>query len=151
MDNSEDRIERRPGFNVGSASIIMVFAVLCLTIFSVLSLTTAASDLRLSRRSAKSIADYYEAEFLAETKALEINDLLKSGLSPYAFAADMEVDVKQQEDFVSIIFNQPVDGRRYLRVELEYQDDRTLVVAGWRLLPDDDWEPSAGMNVWQGN
>ncbi|MBR5228687.1 MAG: hypothetical protein IKV96_02485 [Firmicutes bacterium] len=50
------------GINIGSASIIMVFVVLCMTIFSVLSLMTAVNEFDTAEKYASSVAAYYEAD-----------------------------------------------------------------------------------------
>ena len=39
------------GINVGSASLAMVFSILCLTVFSVLSLITANNDYKLAEKT----------------------------------------------------------------------------------------------------
>ena len=44
--------KRSAGIHVGSASIIMIFAVLCLTVFSTLSYVTANQEYRLAQKSA---------------------------------------------------------------------------------------------------
>lgn len=53
------------GVSVGSASVLMVFVVLSLTVFAVLSLVSANSEQGTSNRNANAIADYYEADRLA--------------------------------------------------------------------------------------
>ena len=156
MDNTvgrERQNERSPGFNVGSASIIMVFAILCLTIFSVLSLITTNSDLRLSRRAAKSIEDYYKAEYEAETRVLAINNILKNGEAPASLPVLQEgVSVEEMPGgSVKISFLQAVDEKKDLRVSLERTADGKLSVTGWKLMSNDNWNPDTGMDVWTGN
>lgn len=56
------REEKPLGLNIGSASIIMVFTVLCLTVFSVLAFVSAASEYKTAQRFAESTKSYYEAE-----------------------------------------------------------------------------------------
>ena len=51
---------------VGGTSLLVIFAVLCLTVFSLLSLSTVRADERLSKASAKAVSDYYEADYRAE-------------------------------------------------------------------------------------
>jgi hypothetical protein len=52
--------------NAGGITILMVFAVLCLSIFGILSVTSSLADLRLSRRAAAYQAAYYEADLQAQ-------------------------------------------------------------------------------------
>lgn len=52
---------------VGGASLLVVFAVLCLTVFALLSLTAVQADARQSQASAQAVADYYAADCTAQT------------------------------------------------------------------------------------
>ena len=153
MDRRIPRESKRPGFNIGSASVIMVFAVLCLAIFSVLSLITTNSDLKLSRRAAKSIEDYFEAELLAEDRVIEINERLKGSGTPKELLVSLDgIKVEESENAAVIRFIQPVDTRRDLHVALRFDYYGKLLVTEWRLLPNDsDWNPDAGIGVWSGN
>jgi hypothetical protein len=60
---------------IGGTSLLVIFSVLCLTVFSLLTLTTAHSQKRLSDSTAEACAAYYEADRQAE----EIFALLRSG------------------------------------------------------------------------
>jgi len=61
---------------MGGSLIIVIFVALCLTVFSVLSFTTAYSDLKLTKKTEKMVADYYSAHGKAEQKVSEIYDAL---------------------------------------------------------------------------
>lgn len=50
----------------GGSSILVMFAVLCLTVFSMLSLATARTDARISQASADGVSAYYAADMQAE-------------------------------------------------------------------------------------
>ena len=52
---------------VGGSSLLVIFAVLCLTIFTLLALGTVQADGRLSDASIKAVSDYYAADLEAET------------------------------------------------------------------------------------
>ena len=58
--------KRSAGIHVGSASIIMIFAVLCLTVFSTLSYVTANQEYRLAQKSALAMEQYYAADWQCE-------------------------------------------------------------------------------------
>jgi len=51
---------------LGGSALLVIFAVLCLTIFALLSLSTAQAGSRLSLRSAETVHSYYEADAAAE-------------------------------------------------------------------------------------
>lgn len=51
---------------LGGASLLVIFAVLALTIFALLSLSTVRADERLSAASAQGVAAYYAADCRAQ-------------------------------------------------------------------------------------
>jgi len=61
---------------MGGSLIIIVLVVLCLTIFSVLSFTTAYSDLKLAKKTEEMTFDYYKTHGKAEEKLAEIYEIL---------------------------------------------------------------------------
>lgn len=64
--------------NLGGTIIIIIFVVLCLTVFSFLSFTTAYSDLKLSEKSEEFYKDYYKLNGIAEERLAEIYVILMS-------------------------------------------------------------------------
>lgn len=63
---------------VGGSSLLVIFIVLCLTVFAMLSLSSVQADGRLSKASAKAVHAYYEADCEAE----EILAQLRQGTVP---------------------------------------------------------------------
>lgn len=63
---------------VGLSSVLVIFAVLCLTVFSLLSVSTVLSDGRLAEKSRQAVYDYYAADCCAE----ELLSQLRSGNIP---------------------------------------------------------------------
>lgn len=51
---------------VGGTSLLVIFAVLCLTVFSMLSLSTALAEKRMAEASLESVTAYYEADLQAQ-------------------------------------------------------------------------------------
>lgn len=80
--------EERPlGLNIGSASIIMIFAILCLTVFSALSLVTSVSEKKTAQRFADETAAYYEADSEAVKIKNSIQAAIDAGNTPQQAAA----------------------------------------------------------------
>ena len=69
---------------VGGASLLVVFAVLCLTVFALLSLSTVRANGRLSETSARAVADYYAADVKAQ-EILARLDKTEQGRLPELF------------------------------------------------------------------
>ena len=58
--------------NAGGAIIIIIFVVLCLTIFGLLSFTTSFADKKLADKNLRSVEQYYQADSEAEKKLATI-------------------------------------------------------------------------------
>ena len=50
----------------GGSALLVIFAVLCLAVFALLSLSTAAAEKRIADASVQAVSDYYEADLQAE-------------------------------------------------------------------------------------
>ena len=85
--NSENR---RSVTSIGITSFVLIFVMLCLLTFSVLSLATARADLRLSQRSADRTTAYYDAENQANDILLGIISCMEDCLSETGGGTDME-------------------------------------------------------------
>lgn len=59
--------------NIGAISILMIFVVLCLTTFAVLSFVTANADKKISTKNAKSVENYYKASARVESTLSQID------------------------------------------------------------------------------
>lgn len=81
------REERPLGLNIGSASIIMIFAILCLTVFSALSLVTSVSEKKTAQRFADETAAYYEADSEAVKIKNSMQAAIDAGSTPQQAAA----------------------------------------------------------------
>ena len=136
---------------LGGASIIMVFAVLCLTIFAVLTLLTADSERKISESYEKSVADYYRADTEATAFASILAKALKTdgidgfhsaaaevGAQPAAMDADGAPTVEKSF---------PIDGNQALRVVIA-ADGGSIRVDSWQVVFTGEWVPDDGLNLW---
>ena len=51
---------------VGISSLLVIFAVLCMTVFAVLSVSTVQAQLRLAESTRRAVTGYYSADCCAE-------------------------------------------------------------------------------------
>ena len=51
---------------VGGSSLLVIFSVLCLTVFALLSISTVQADRRLALASAETVKAYYPSPFFQE-------------------------------------------------------------------------------------
>lgn len=69
-------------FGIGAPSILMIFVSLCLTTLAALSLVTANSNYKLSKKSAEHVQAYYEADSIVEGWLCSTNEDLNKGIIP---------------------------------------------------------------------
>ncbi len=96
--------KKKPVIGIGTTSIVLIFVMLCMLTFSVLSLATAQADLRLSRKSAQRTTEYYEAENRANDILFTVIDCMnthlpdRSGEAPENTAAGFYSAIRQELD-----------------------------------------------------
>ncbi|MBQ2092761.1 MAG: hypothetical protein II473_06230 [Clostridia bacterium] len=148
--------ERRPsGINIGSASIIMVFSVLCLTIFAVLTFITANHEYKLADKSAEYVKAYYDADTRAVITEGKIREIIAdsgsvSGAAEAVNSADIGVTATIEGDGCRFAYAQKMDENQELQVELLYGDGE-LVTEKWELVNVADWSADGEIHLWDGD
>ena len=130
------RHERFSAPVVGGSSLLVIFAVLCLTTFSLLGLSTVQANQRLSQASADAVFDYYRAEVQAE----QILAQLRSGEVPQTVSAEGSV----------YSYSCPVSDTRRLDVVVE-EHAGTWRILRWQLVSLVDWDTDEHLGVWDGS
>lgn len=111
---------------MGRISLLVVFAVLCLTVFALLRLSAVQADSRLGEASARAVTDYYTAD----CKAHAILAQLRAGEWP----SDVGLE-RDNNDVYSYVC--PISETQDLVVEVEVigSDYRIL---RWQAIPVED-------------
>lgn len=135
----------------GGASLIMVFAVLCLTVFAALSLATAAAEYRTAERFADSTAAYYKADSEAVTVRNGIQNMLAEGAAPETVAAAYGAACSPGSEAAQTLISYTVpldDGISCLAVTLRYDKARRmLTTAVWQKQDIKEWQPDENIDV----
>lgn len=121
---------------VGGSSLLVIFAVLCLTVFALLGLSTVQADGRLSDASAQAVAGYYEADCRAE----EILAQLRSGRTPEGVTETNGV----------YAYTCPISDTQALEVQVELQGE-TWTVLRWQAVSTARWEADESLELWDGS
>ena len=136
--------KRIPKISIGITSMTVILCVLCLTVFSVLSLSTALTERKLAEKRAVSVQNYYKAE----TEAVEIvNELQKKSENKedvFAYANKIGVVVKDNLFF----FHKTIDDGQDLSVVLQYKNGFDILE--WKVVSTADWTPDESLHVWDG-
>lgn len=129
-----------PPAAVGGSSLLVIFAVLCLTVFALLTLSTAAADGRLSQEAAEAVEAYYRADSQAEVLWAR----LRAGERP-------EEVTETAEDAGSTLYEYtvPVSQGQELRISLRLEDGIWTVVQ-WQAVSTVDWQADEDLTVWDG-
>ena len=120
---------------VGGSSLLVIFAVLCLTVFALLGLSTVQASARLSQSTAQAVSAYYQADCQAE----EIFARLRSG--------ELPAGVTKTEDVYSYIC--PISDTQQLQVALQKEADGWTVLR-WQAESTADWKADNDLNIWDG-
>lgn len=119
---------------IGGSSLLVIFAVLCLTVFALLSLSTAQAEKRMSDASAQALTAYYAADLEAE----QIFARLRAG----------ENVPGVQENAGLYSYSCPISEQQILEVELENKEN-TWRVCRWQVIARSG-AVSETLPVWNG-
>ncbi len=111
-----------PFFNIGTSSLLVVFLVLCLVIFAVLTLTGAQSDYRFATRLAERRTAYYAACNQAEEKIAALD-------------AERALD-RLSEDYQ---FEVPITDQQVLSVTLSPDEQGGFLISAWETVNTAEW------------
>ncbi len=117
----------------GASSLLVIFSVLCLTVFAMLSLSTAKADLRIADASVQAIEDYYQADCMAE----QILGQLRQGNCPEGVA--------QNGEFYAYIC--PISDTQALSVVVKVTENN-YEIQQWKAIVTAEWNPQEYLDVW---
>lgn len=128
--------KRKGGFPpVGVSSLLVIFAVLCLTVFALLSVSTVRADRTLSEKSAAAVENYYQADCAAEATLA----LLRAGKRP---------DGVNEVNGV-YYYTHPISDTQTLVVEVVVEGTEYEILR-WQAVSTADWQTSDQLPVWNG-
>ena len=143
--------KKREGFAppaLGGSSLLVVFAVLALTVFALLSLSTVRADVRLGDATEKMVSGYYAAD----VKAQEILAKLRTG-APLPEDVEFEATISDYPDHSETIFSYavPISDTQELQVEVLVKPDGSYQVRRWQAAAVGDWTFDDSLDLWDGD
>lgn len=133
---------------LGGSSLLVVFAVLCLTVFALLSLSTVRADVRLAETSRRAVSEYYAADVRAQE--------ILAGLRQGEFPEDVEI---MRADYAAwtggpgwseYSYAVPVAGERELRVEVRIDASDDYRVLRYQVVNTGQWSADDTLDLWDG-
>ena len=129
------------GNGIGSASIILIFAVLCMTIFALISFRTAIADKAMVDTQEQFVKEYYDADARAEqilAKILEA-DIIPQEINGVSITAEQE----------TVSFVCPMSDTKALYVEVAVYEN-TYDILKWKIQDIGSWVIDDKLPVWTG-
>jgi len=153
--------KQRPLFGVGGMTLLTVLLVLALTMFAVLTLSSAQADMRLSQKSARAVSDYYAADSVAARLQSQAAAMWPLGPRPKAalvrdtLAADYDVGVSEVDEGLMFFCDIPIAaGGQILQVTMYLAPPgpaQRWRIDQWQFLPPPmEVEEEQPLPVWQG-
>lgn len=125
--------QKTPFPAIGGSSLLIIFAVLCLTVFALLGLSTVHANKRLSDISIQAVSDYYAADTQAEQILAELR------------AGEFPEGVSREGDVFS--YACPISQYQELQVEVRSSDWKIL---RWQAVSTTEWQADESLNLWNG-
>ncbi len=142
---------------VGYTSIMIIFALVCLVIFAVLSLKAAASDESLNKRSGEYLKEYYAADNSAKQKLCELDELAFRARSSEFFedtfrelAENNDYTTRIVRDGCAVDYSVPINERQELMVSVIFETTGEYKIIRWQCRTSSS-DKDDHLNVWDGN
>jgi len=119
---------------IGGSSLLVIFGVLCLTVFALLSLSSVLAERRLADAAVQSVTDHYRAELRAE----EIYARLRQG--------EAVEGVRETEGTYEYMI--PISARQTLAVAVR-REGESWTVLRWQAVTTET-ELDDSLDVWKG-
>ena len=132
MSDTHSSRKKQFGMNIGSASILLVFVILCLVSFAVLSIVSANADSKLSARVLERTTAYYNASNQAEQSLAGMDKTLRR----------MYESTDSEEAYFAAVGH----GKSYV---IPISDLQTLQVTIEILYPQEAGDPFYQITAWQ--
>ena len=143
--------------SIGASSLILIFIVLCMATFGLLSLSSAQGDLKLARRNADAVKGYYEADNKGQQWLKGVDEVLKEEMGRGQDSTQCSLEIKDRlgdlydRETGLISTDIPMDRGRSLRIELVLMcGEKRYEVKSWYVYNSEEYEIDTSMPVWGG-
>ena len=136
--------KRMPKISIGITSLTVILCVLCLTVFAVLTLTTAISERELAEKRAEVTSDYYAAENEAAKLVNELQIAWEIGADLQEIAEKNGIVIENE----IFRFQKAIDEAQELNVVLRLENG--FEIEAWQIVSVVDWTPDESIQVWDG-
>ncbi len=144
--------------SIGTSSLILIFIILCLTVFGLLSLSSAVSDLKLALKNGESVKGYYEAD----SKAVEFTAMVEDVLAGCSKAADDEEYLQMIKEGLGNYYREETGTVQadiemlygqmlHIELEINREEETGYRILAWNVYHSVDYDIDRSMPVWTGD
>lgn len=133
------------GAGIGSASLILIFSVLCLTVFALLTLSESNREKALTEKFASSVENYYSADSAAVEVARKLHTAVDNG----EILSEINNIPIYSDGNGTFSYFCPIDDNRSIAVKLRNVNGEFEIIA-WNETDTENWVPDEQLNVWMG-
>ena len=135
--------------NIGTASLLLVFIVLCLVTFATLSIVSSNADYKLSKKVAERTTAYYEACNKAQDSIAALDNTLRKMYTSSADETSYFQTVGKNKSFAV-----PISDIQTLSVTVDilypsWADGAFYEIKAWQVLTTGELEYDNSLNVLQ--
>lgn len=129
---------------IGISSIVLIFLILCLSVFCLLSISDARSARSFAERHAASVQMYYDADAVGQTFIRDYrNSLKETGNAEKSW--DMFSDTANSD---TVICDIPMESGQTLHLELSSDGEQIL---SYYVYNSSEYVIDSHLPVWSGN
>lgn len=136
-----------PPFNIATSFMLVIFIILCMVIFAVLSLSNAVKDYNYSEKNAARTTAYYEANNQAEEMLAKIDGILGEQRSVDETIAKLEtidgltLSLDETSTTLLIEYNIPINDSETLTVNIEADSGSlgSFKITSWQQHSTTEW------------
>lgn len=150
---------RNIGVGVGYVSVMLIFAVISLTIFAVLSFKSAMSSDSFNERSGEFLQQYYAADTAAKEKLSQLHNCALKAKESVVFEDAFEelaedvggVKLRRSLNGYVVSYSIPINERQELAVKINFDENGKYTIEQWRSdAVNEDTTSDSHLNVWDG-
>lgn len=125
-----------PPLQIGTSFMLVIFIILCMVVFAVLSLSTAQKDYEYSQKNAIRTTEFYEANNLAEEQLAEIDSQLhhEASETDYGDTVEYTVPINDNETLQVVLALHPHSVPRY-------------TILTWKKISTENWTGDQSLPV----
>lgn len=138
---------------IGGSLILIIFIVLTITVFSVLTLVSAENEVKTMEKSVKASEDYYKAEKEVAVRCGELEKTISGLTDLQEISAALSLagaEVSDAEDGITVSFAVEIDDIRKLETVLK-PENGTLVIISQKITVPENIIIDEGMDIWDGS